>query len=58
MLLECSLGLVKEARALEASVAYVLDQQRLRTKDLGGSSSTKDVGDAVASAFKKALKEL
>ena len=58
MLLECSLGLVKEAKALESAVQYILDEEGLRTKDLGGSCSTKQVGDAVRAAFKKNLAAL
>lgn len=58
MLLECSLGLVKEARALEKAVESVLDVQKLRTKDLGGTVGTESIGNAVADAFRKNLTAL
>jgi homoaconitase/3-isopropylmalate dehydratase large subunit len=47
MLLEYSLGLHAEARAVEEAVRRVLDIQGLRTRDLGGSASTSTMGDAV-----------
>merc|ERR1719354_806743 len=47
MLLEMSLGMVKEAKQLEKAVAYVLDDLKLRTKDLGGNVTTQEIGSAV-----------
>jgi 3-isopropylmalate dehydrogenase len=58
MLLEMSLGMVLEARALEKAVEFVLDEQLLRTRDLGGQTTTADMGSAIASAFKKNLEAL
>jgi 3-isopropylmalate dehydrogenase len=54
MMLRLSLDSVKEAEALEAAVNQVLDSG-IRTADLRGSSSTKEVGDAVAAAVAKIL---
>jgi 3-isopropylmalate dehydrogenase len=56
MMLECSLGMVKEARLVEEAVEYVLDKMNLRTKDLGGSCSTKEMGDAIAKVLASNLK--
>ena len=39
---------VEEAQRVEAAVASVLAEGRVRTRDLGGGSSTVDVGDEVA----------
>jgi len=52
LLLRWSLGMAKEAAALEQAVRKVLDSQEiggfgLRTGDLGGSATTKQVGDKV-----------
>ncbi|PKI85458.1 3-isopropylmalate dehydrogenase [Malassezia vespertilionis] len=52
LLLRWSLGLDKEATAVEQAVRKVLDSQDiggygLRTSDLGGNASTKQVGDKV-----------
>jgi 3-isopropylmalate dehydrogenase len=58
MLLEMSLGMVQEARALEKAVEFVLDEQLLRTRDLGGQTTTAEMGSAIASAFKKNLEAL
>jgi len=41
------LGLSKEAHAVERAVAAVLAEQKVRTADLGGKSSTREVTDAV-----------
>lgn len=51
MLLRYSLGMRKEAEAIEGAVAKVL-QSGIRTKDLGGSSSTREIGDAVAAQIR------
>ncbi|KAJ3268953.1 3-isopropylmalate dehydrogenase [Terramyces sp. JEL0728] len=58
MLLECSLNMKKEARALEEAVAHVIDVQKLRTKDLGGAATTSQVGDAVVAVFKQKLSQI
>jgi 3-isopropylmalate dehydrogenase len=60
MLLRYSLALEKEAQAIEAAVRKVLDDTStgglgLRTKDLGGSASTKQIGDAVLSTLESLL---
>lgn len=55
MMLRLSLDSLKEAEALEAAVGQVLDAG-IRTRDLKGSSSTQEVGDAVAQAVSKILK--
>ena len=52
MLLRYSLGLEKSAKAVEDAVRKVLDSESsgglgLRTKDLGGSVSTKELGDKI-----------
>ena len=52
MLLRYSLGLLKEASAIEKAVAQVMDSKEvggleIRTSDLGGEATTGDVGDAV-----------
>jgi 3-isopropylmalate dehydrogenase len=52
MMLRYSLGQAKAADAIELAVRKVLDPVELgghdlRTKDLGGSSSTKDMGDKI-----------
>ena len=56
MMLRLSLDCVPEAEALEKAVSQVLDSG-IRTGDLRGSSSTKEVGDAIAEAVKKVLKQ-
>jgi 3-isopropylmalate dehydrogenase len=40
------------ARCIETAVTRVLAEGRIRTPDLGGSSSTRDVGDAVVEAIR------
>ena len=55
MMLRYSLRLPKEATAVEEAVRRTIDGG-VRTKDLGGSSGTKEVGDAVVSELVKALK--
>ncbi|QFZ30173.1 putative 3-isopropylmalate dehydrogenase [Clavispora lusitaniae] len=56
MMLRLSLDCVKEAEALEKAVGVVLDSG-VRTADLKGSSSTQEVGSAIAEALKKILQE-
>lgn len=55
MMLRLSLDCLKEAEALEAAVGQVLDAG-IRTGDLKGTSSTSQVGDAIADAVQKILK--
>lgn len=55
-MLRLSLDCVKEAEALEKAVQEVLDKG-IRTADLRGTSSTTEVGDAVAEAVARILKE-
>lgn len=55
MMLRLSLDCLKEAEALEKAVGVVLDSG-VRTADLKGSSSTTEVGDAVATEVSKILK--
>ncbi|KAJ3015037.1 3-isopropylmalate dehydrogenase [Thoreauomyces humboldtii] len=55
MLLQYSLGLNEEARAIEQAVAHVLDVDGLRTKDLGGDVTTKQMGDAIVAALRTTL---
>src|SRR5258706_234626 len=50
MLLRHSFGLDQEAAHLEQVLAEVLTSG-VRTRDLGGKASTKEVGDAVLNAF-------
>ncbi|KUI64816.1 3-isopropylmalate dehydrogenase [Cytospora mali] len=54
MMLRYSLGLPKEANAVEKAVKNAIDNG-VRTKDLGGSASTKDMGDAVVAELEKIL---
>ncbi|CDK29050.1 unnamed protein product [Kuraishia capsulata CBS 1993] len=54
MMLKLSLNLVEEGNAVEAAVSRVLDAG-VMTGDLGGKSSTTEVGDAVAKAVKELL---
>ncbi|KAF9247412.1 3-isopropylmalate dehydrogenase [Melanogaster broomeanus] len=60
MLLRYSLGLEKEAQAVEAAVRKVLDDESIggngaRTADLGGNATTVELGDKVVEALKKLL---
>ncbi|KIJ69971.1 hypothetical protein HYDPIDRAFT_35419 [Hydnomerulius pinastri MD-312] len=60
MLLRYSLGLEKEAQAVEAAVRKVLDDETLggygtRTADLGGKATTVELGDKVVEALKALL---
>lgn len=56
MMLRLSLDAVKEAEALEKAVGNVIDAG-IRTADLKGSSSTTEVGDAVAKEVEKILRD-
>lgn len=60
MLLRYSLGLEKQAQAVEEAVRKVLDDKSrgglgLRTKDLGGQSTTREVGNAVIEVLRGVL---
>ena len=57
MMLKYSLGLPEEAKAVEEAVRRTIERG-MRTKDIGGSSSTSQVGDAVAEDLKTVLGEL
>lgn len=57
MLLRYSLGLEKEANSVEQAVRVVLDDKSigglgLRTRDLGGESSTSEIADRVVFVLK------
>ena len=47
MMLDYSLGLKKEAQAIEQAIKNVLDIQGLRSADLGGNVTTCEMGDAI-----------
>ncbi|KAJ3117461.1 3-isopropylmalate dehydrogenase [Phlyctochytrium bullatum] len=62
LLLRYSFGMEAEAKAIETAVQVVLDDasiggRGLRTRDLGGTASTTEVGDAVVEELKKVLKK-
>jgi 3-isopropylmalate dehydrogenase len=60
MLLRYSLGLDKQATAVEAAVRKVLDSTNagghgMRTADLGGNVTTTQIGDKIVEELKKLL---
>lgn len=60
MLLRYSLGLEKQAQAIEAAVRRVLDDESvggygLRTADLGGNATTVELGDKVVEVLRELL---
>jgi len=60
MLLRYSLGLDKPAKAIEDAVQKVLDGkelggQGLRTADLKGTVSTKEIGEAIVNVLQSSL---
>ena len=57
MMLKYSLRLPAESTAVEEAVRRTIEKG-IRTKDIGGTSSTSEVGNAVAEELKKVLKEL
>ncbi|PVH86795.1 3-isopropylmalate dehydrogenase [Cadophora sp. DSE1049] len=57
MMLKYSLRLPAESKAVEDAVRIVIEKG-IRTKDIGGSNSTVEVGDAVAETLTSVLKEL
>jgi 3-isopropylmalate dehydrogenase len=56
MMLRYSLGLPNEADAVEQAVKNAIDNGVV-TKDLGGNSNTKEVGDTVVAELEKILKK-
>lgn len=54
MMLRYSLGLPKEANAVEQAVKNAIDNG-CRSRDIGGSAGTKEVGDAVIAELEKIL---
>ncbi|GME78886.1 unnamed protein product [Ambrosiozyma monospora] len=54
MMLKLSLNLLEEGKAIEKAVANAIESG-VTTADLGGSSSTTEVGDAIAAEVKKLL---
>ena len=57
MMLQYSLNLPAEAKAVELAVRRTIENG-VRTKDIGGTASTAEVGDAVAGELKKVLHEI
>lgn len=57
MMLQYSLHLPAESKAVEEAVRKVIEKG-IRTKDIGGKSSTVEVGDAVAEELKTVLKDI
>lgn len=56
MMFRYSLGLPNEAKAVEQAVKNAIDNGTW-TKDLGGNTSTKDMGDAIVAELEKILKK-
>ncbi len=56
-MLQYSLQLPAESKAVEEAVRRTIEKG-IRTKDIGGTSSTVEVGDAVAEELKVVLKGL
>jgi 3-isopropylmalate dehydrogenase len=54
MMLKYSLNLHAEAKAVEEAVRRTIESG-VRTKDIGGTSSTTQVGDAIAAELTKVL---
>jgi 3-isopropylmalate dehydrogenase len=57
MMLQYSLQLPAESKAVEEAVRRTIEKG-VRTKDIGGTNSTIEVGDAVAEELKAVLKGL
>ena len=55
MMMQYSFGRIAEAKAIEAAVRNVIESG-VRTGDIGGKATTKEVGDAVAAELEKLLK--
>jgi isocitrate dehydrogenase (NAD+) len=43
------LGISDAANAVEKAIAAVLAQAKVRTPDIGGNATTRDLGEAIAS---------
>lgn len=56
MMLQYSLRLPTEAKAVEEAVRKTIENG-IRTKDIGGTSSTVEMGDAVAAELRKVLQQ-
>jgi 3-isopropylmalate dehydrogenase len=56
MMLQYSLNLPAEAKLVEEAVRRTIESG-VRTKDIGGTNSTVEVGDAVAKELKAILAE-
>ena len=54
MMMQYSFGRFDDARAIEAAVRNVIESG-IRTGDIGGKATTKEVGDAVAAELEKLL---
>ena len=52
LMLRYSLGLPDEAEAVEEAVCRTIEKG-IRTADIGGSSSTRDMGDEIARTLKE-----
>ena len=48
------LGVLDAANAVETAIAEILAQSRVRTPDIGGTSNTEDLGEAIASQVRGA----
>lgn len=57
MMLKYSLNLHAESKAVEEAVKLTIEKN-IRTKDIGGTSSTSEVGDAVAAELEKVLQSM
>ena len=55
MMMQYSFGRFAEAKTIETAVRNVIESG-VRTGDIGGKSSTSEVGDAVAAELEKLLK--
>ena len=55
MMLQYSFNLPEEAKAIEEAVKSTIESG-VRTKDIGGSAGTKEVGDRIAEELGKILK--
>jgi 3-isopropylmalate dehydrogenase len=57
MMLNYSLNLHAESVAVEEAVRKTIEKG-IRTKDIGGTASTSQVGDAIAEELAKIIKDL
>jgi 3-isopropylmalate dehydrogenase len=57
MMLQYSLNLPAEAKAVEEAVRRTIESG-VKTKDIGGTSTTVEMGDAVAAELGRILKEM